>query len=142
MRGYGCTPHFVEGDDPAEMHPKMAATLERCLAEIRDIQGKARAAGKASRARWPMIVLRTPKGWTGPAEVDGHRVEGFWRAHQVPLTGVREDPKRLAQLEAGLQFLAPEILEYQVSGRIATRRGNRGDDAVPQGAYPCAGEQQ
>ncbi len=118
FRGYGWTPHFVEGDDPAEMHPKMAATLERCLAEIRDIQGKARAAGKASRARWPMIVLRTPKGWTGPAEVDGHRVEGFWRAHQVPLTGVREDPKRLAQLEAWLKSYRPDELFDQTGGLV------------------------
>ncbi len=117
FRGYGWTPHFVEGDDPADMHPRMVLTLERCLAEIRDIQGKARAAGKASRARWPMIVLRTPKGWTGPAEVDGHRVEGFWRAHQVPLTGVREDPKRLAQLEGWLKSYRPDEL-FDQDGRL------------------------
>ncbi|HET6417383.1 MAG TPA: phosphoketolase family protein [Polyangiales bacterium] len=117
FRGYGWTPHFVEGDDPADMHLRMAATLERCLVEIRDIQGEARAAGKATRARWPMIVLRTPKGWTGPAEVDGHRVEGFWRAHQVPLTGVREDPKRLAQLESWLKSYRPDEL-FDQTGRL------------------------
>ena len=117
FRGYGWTPHFVEGDDPADMHPRMAATLERCLAEIRDIQGEARAAGKATRGRWPMIVLRTPKGWTGPAEVDGHRVEGFWRAHQVPLTGVREDPKRLARLEDWLKSYRPDEL-FDQAGRL------------------------
>ncbi|MGB5364791.1 MAG: phosphoketolase family protein [Polyangiales bacterium] len=117
FRGYGWTPHFVEGDDPADMHPKMAATLERCLAEIRAIQGEARASGKATRGRWPMIVLRSPKGWTGPAEVGGHRVEGFWRAHQVPLTGVRDDPKRLAQLEDWLKSYRPDEL-FDQAGRL------------------------
>jgi xylulose-5-phosphate/fructose-6-phosphate phosphoketolase len=117
FRGYGWTPHFVEGDDPADMHPKMAATLERCLAEIRNIQGEARASGKATRGRWPMIVLRSPKGWTGPAEVGGHRVEGFWRAHQVPLTGVRDDPKRLAQLEDWLKSYRPDEL-FDQAGRL------------------------
>jgi len=117
FRGYGWTPHFVEGDDPADMHPKMAATLERCLAEIRGIQGEARASGKATRGRWPMIVLRSPKGWTGPAEVGGHRVEGFWRAHQVPITGVRDDPKRLAQLEDWLTSYRPDEL-FDQAGRL------------------------
>ena len=88
--GYGWTPYFVEGSDPAAMHQKMAATLETCVLEIRRIQQQARASGKATRARWPMIVLRSPKGWTGPKEVDGHKVEGFWRSHQVPLAGLRE----------------------------------------------------
>jgi xylulose-5-phosphate/fructose-6-phosphate phosphoketolase len=68
----------------------MAATLDRCLEEIRAIQGEARLTGKATRAHWPLIVLRTPEGWTGPAEVDGHKVDGFWRAHQVPLSGVHD----------------------------------------------------
>ena len=81
FRGYGWTPHFVEGDDPHSMHRLMAKTLEQCMLDIRAIQQEARRSGKATRAHWPMIVLRTPKGWTGPKEVDGHRVEGFWRAH-------------------------------------------------------------
>src|SRR5215467_10452259 len=77
FKGYGWTPHFVEGDDPKTMHQQMAATLEDCVLEIRRIQQQARTGGKAARARWPMIVLRSPKGWTGPKEVDGHKVEGF-----------------------------------------------------------------
>ncbi len=108
--GYGWRPHVVEGDDPRQMHLLMAATLDRCLAEIRAIQEHARASGVAARARWPMIVLRTPKGWTGPDEIDGHKVEGYWRAHQVPITGVRENPHRLAQLEAWLRSYRPESL--------------------------------
>ena len=92
--GYGYDPYFVEGYDPATMHQAMAATLEHCVQEIRRIQQEARAIRRAdvSGPRWPMIVLRTPKGWTGPKEVDGHKVEGFWRAHQVPLADVHENP--------------------------------------------------
>jgi xylulose-5-phosphate/fructose-6-phosphate phosphoketolase len=110
LRGCGWTPCFVEGEEPAFMHQAMAATLEHCLTEIRKIQDRARAEGKASRPSWPMVVLRSPKGWTGPKEVDGHRVEGFWRAHQVPLPGVRENPNHLAQLEAWLRSYRPEAL--------------------------------
>ncbi len=115
--GYGWTPHFVEGTDPMEMHAKMAETLERCLLDIRTIQQDARSSGKPTRPRWPMIVLRSPKGWTGPAMVDGHKVEGFWRAHQVPLSGVRENPEHLAQLETWLKSYRPEEL-FDASGRI------------------------
>jgi len=110
FEGYGWTPHFVEGDEPAAMHQKMAATLEDCVLEIRRIQREARDSGRPSRPRWPMIVLRSPKGWTGPKEVDGHKVEGYWRAHQVPLTGVRENPEHLAQLERWLRSYEPERL--------------------------------
>jgi len=95
FRGYGWTPHFVEGDDPMTMHALMAATMERCVQEIRRIQSEARRTGKAVRARWPMIVLRSPKGWTGPKKVNGHAVEGYWRAHQVPLSDVRDNPANL-----------------------------------------------
>src|SRR5258707_2153393 len=102
FKGYGWTPHFVEGSDPDTMHQLMAATMEDCVLEIRRIQQEARKSGKASRPRWPMIVLRSPKGWTGPKEVDGHKVEGFWRAHQVPLAGVHENPAHLKQVEAWL----------------------------------------
>jgi xylulose-5-phosphate/fructose-6-phosphate phosphoketolase len=117
FRGYGWAPHFVEGDEPHAMHRRMAETLERCVLEIRAIQQQARASGKAERARWPMIVLRSPKGWTGPKEVDGHKVEGFWRAHQVPLAGVREYPAHRQQLEAWLRGYQPETL-FDAAGRL------------------------
>jgi xylulose-5-phosphate/fructose-6-phosphate phosphoketolase len=112
FRGYGWTPHFVEGNDPAILHPLMAATLEQCLAEIRTIQRAAREGGAKSHGypRWPMIVLRTPKGWTGPKEVDGHKVEGFWRAHQVPILEVAENPRHLKLLEEWLKSYKPEEL--------------------------------
>ncbi len=110
FRGYGWTPHFVEGDDPDVMHPAMASTLEKCVLEIRRIQQEARSSGRAVRPRWPMIVLRSPKGWTGPKEVDGHKVEGFWRSHQVPLAGMHEDPSHLKQLEEWLRSYRPEEL--------------------------------
>src|SRR5690606_26029532 len=115
--GYGWTPFFVEGDDPAEMHQKMAAAMDQCLVAIRDIQRRARAGGDLERPRWPMIVLRSPKGWTGPRVVDGHRVEGTWRAHQVPLTDVRGNPDKLAQLEAWLRSYRPEEL-FDADGRL------------------------
>ena len=90
--GYGFTPYFVEGSDPADMHQKMAATLDRATGDIRAAQRAARDTGNASRPRWPMIVLRSPKGWTGPAEINGHKVEGSWRSHQVPFADVRDNP--------------------------------------------------
>jgi xylulose-5-phosphate/fructose-6-phosphate phosphoketolase len=110
LRGYGYTAYVVEGDEPFEMHQKMAAVVEKCIEEIRGIQKDARSSGKANRARWPMIILRTPKGWTGPKEVDGHKVEGFWRAHQVPILEVREEPAHLKLLEQWLQSYKPEEL--------------------------------
>ncbi len=128
LRGYGWAPHFVEGDDPRLMHPLMAATLEHCIEEIRSIQQEARRNGKltggtAGWPRWPMIVLRTPKGWTGPKEVDGHKVEGFWRAHQVPILDVPENPKHLKLLEAWLHSYKPEDLFDKQGGPIAQLRG-------------------
>ncbi len=110
FKGYGWQPYFVEGSDPIDMHGKMAAAMEACVLEIKRIQEEARRTGQAVRPRWPMIVLRSPKGWTGPKEVDGHKIEGFWRAHQVPLSGVRENPAHLAQLEAWLQSYKAEEL--------------------------------
>jgi xylulose-5-phosphate/fructose-6-phosphate phosphoketolase len=117
FKGYGWTPHFVEGDDPDTMHQKMAATLEDCVLEIRRIQQEARASHQATRPRWPMIVLRSPKGWTGPKEVDGHKVEGFWRSHQVPLAGMHTNPAHLKQLDDWLRSYKPEEL-FDRGGRL------------------------
>ncbi len=115
--GYGYTPYFVEGSDPVEMHQKMAATLDAAIGEIRAIQKKARDAGKAERPRWPMIVLRAPKGWTGPKEVKGHKAEGSWRSHQVPFSDVRENPASLKLLETWLKSYQPQEL-FDDSGRL------------------------
>jgi xylulose-5-phosphate/fructose-6-phosphate phosphoketolase len=117
IRGCGWTPYFVEGDDPEPVHRTMAEALEGCVLEIRRIQEEARRSGRAERPPWPMLVLRTPKGWTGPKEVDGHRVEGTWRAHQVPLPAVRENPRHLAQLEEWLRSYRPEEL-FDAKGRL------------------------
>jgi xylulose-5-phosphate/fructose-6-phosphate phosphoketolase len=117
FKGYGWTPYFVEGDNVEMMHQMMAVTLEHCVLEIRRIQQEARSSGTVTRARWPMLVLRSPKGWTGPKEVDGHKVEGFWRAHQVPLAGVRENPGHLKILEGWLKSYRPEEL-FDESGRL------------------------
>ena len=114
--GYGYVPHFVEGADPMEMHHRMAATLDEAIGRIRAIQRAARA-GEAERPRWPMIVLRSPKGWTGPKEIKGHKVEGSWRAHQVPIADVREDPKSLGILEDWLRSYKPEQL-FDDAGRL------------------------
>jgi len=110
FKGYGWRPYFVEGSDPLEMHQQMADVMEKCILEIRQIQQQARTNNDPTRPRWPMIVLRSPKGWTGPQTVDGHKVEGFWRAHQVPLGGVKENPQHLQQLEDWLLSYKPEEL--------------------------------
>lgn len=110
LRGYGHEPHFVSGDDPATMHARMAATLDAVLAEIQTIQLAARNDGVTRRPRWPMIVLRTPKGWTGPGAVDGVQIEGTFRAHQVPLAGLAEHPAHVEQLEQWLQSYRPHEL--------------------------------
>ena len=110
FKGYGYTPLFVEGSDPATMHQAMAGTLDYCIQQIKSAQQDARANNTATRPRWPMIVLRTPKGWTAPLEVDGKRVEGFWRAHQVPLAGVKKNPEHLKLLEDWMRSYKPEEL--------------------------------
>ena len=116
--GYGYDPYFVEGSDPDTMHQAMAVTLDHCVQEIRRIQQEARAnASEVKRPRWPMIVLRSPKGWTGPSEVDGHKVEGFWRSHQVPLAELHEKPAHLKQLEEWLRSYRPDDL-FDDSGRL------------------------
>jgi xylulose-5-phosphate/fructose-6-phosphate phosphoketolase len=118
FRGYGYEPYFVEGSDPPSMHQAMAATLEHCIREIQRIQQQARGpAAEVKRPRWPMVILRSPKGWSGPKEVDGHKVEGFWRAHQVPLAEVHEKPSHLALLEEWLRSYRPQEL-FDEAGRL------------------------
>ncbi|TXS49756.1 phosphoketolase family protein [Streptomyces sp. OR43] len=116
LRGYGHEPLYVAGDDPLTVHRAMAAAMDRAVDRIRELQEAARTGGRTGRPRWPMIVLRTPKGWTGPAEVDGLPVEGTWRAHQVPLPGVRDNPEHLGQLERWLRSYRPEEL-FDTEGR-------------------------
>ena len=108
--GYGYAPFFVEGSDPGEMHRKMAETLEAAVSEIGRIQAGARATKIAARPRWPMIVLRTPKGWTGPKEVDGKKMEGSYRSHQVPIADLAENPAHLRLLEKWMRSYRPEEL--------------------------------
>jgi xylulose-5-phosphate/fructose-6-phosphate phosphoketolase len=117
LRGCGWTPYFVEGDEPEQMHQLMAATLDRAVEEIRTIQSDARAQTGAARARWPMIVLRSPKGWTGPKVVDGLQVEGTFRAHQVPLLVDRAHPEHVGQLESWMKSYKAEKL-FDQAGRF------------------------
>ncbi|MEG1789658.1 MAG: phosphoketolase family protein [Oscillospiraceae bacterium] len=108
FKGCGWTPYFVEGSDPTEMHRKMADVLDECIENILTYQKNAREGGDAQRPRWPMIVLRTPKGWTGPDYVDGNKVEGYWRAHQVPIQP--DSPEHIRQIETWLKSYRPEEL--------------------------------
>ena len=116
LRGYGYTPYFVEGDVPAVMHQRMALVLDQVVGQIRAIQTRARADGVRARPRWPVIVLRTPKGWTGPKTVDGLPTEGSWRSHQVPLAGIAGNPAHLRVLEDWLRSYRPEEL-FDAAGR-------------------------
>jgi len=131
FRGTGWTPYFVEGSETESMHQAMAATIDRCVDNIREAQRQARQSGKAFRPRWPMIVLRTPKGWTSPADAGGHKLEGSWRAHQVPLANVKKDPQRLKMLEDWMRGYKPGELfdengtlrpEYKSVAPKGTRR--------------------
>ena len=134
--GYGYTPYFVEGSEYESMHQAMAATLEHCVLEIRRIQDEARRNGNRSRPRWPMIVLRSPKGWTGPREVDGHYLEGFWRAHQVPIADIATNPAHLKLLETWMRGYKPEEL-FNENGQLIPElkelapKGNRRMSANP-----------
>ena len=134
LRGYGYAPHYVEGDDPLVMHQRMANVMDEVFDQIRAIQQRAREGGDISRPRWPMIVLRSPKGWTGPKTVDGLKTEGFWRAHQVPFT--MENPKHLALLDEWLKSYKPDVLftkEGKLRDDIAalSPRGTRRMSANP-----------
>jgi len=117
MRGYGYEPFTLEGDDPTEMHQKAAVVFDTMLNRIAAIQKDARTNGSTARPAWPMLILRTPKGWTGPKFVDGKPVEGTWRAHQVPLDGVRTNPGHLHQLEEWMRSYKPEEL-FDAKGKF------------------------
>ncbi|MCX5658048.1 MAG: phosphoketolase family protein [Candidatus Omnitrophica bacterium] len=115
--GYGYKPYFVEGDDPKPMHQLMAATLDKVINEIRAIQKTARDKGNMNRPRWPMIILRTPKGWTGPKKVDGKKTEGSWRSHQVPLSEMFSNPEHIKVLEKWMKSYRPEEL-FDSNGKV------------------------
>jgi xylulose-5-phosphate/fructose-6-phosphate phosphoketolase len=138
LAGQGYDVHFVEGDDPPRVHQAFAATLDRCYATIRAIQEDARAHGVSDLPRWPAIVLRTPKGWTGPKELDGVPIEGTFRAHQVPLSDVRTDPAQLEMLEMWMRGYRPEEL-FDDNGALAAElfelapRGDLRIGASPHG---------
>jgi xylulose-5-phosphate/fructose-6-phosphate phosphoketolase len=118
LEGHGYEVHFVEGHDPPQVHRQLAATLDACVARIHEIQADARQRGVRGTPRWPLVVLRTPKGWTGPKELDGLPIEGTFRAHQVPLTAVRTDPRQLAMLESWMRSYEPERL-FDAHGRLS-----------------------
>jgi len=119
FRGYGWTPYFVEGSDIDSMHQAMAATVEQCVNEIREHRKAARENGAVTRPRWPMIVLRSPKGWTAPRQMEGHYLEGFWRAHQVPLPAAKRDPEQLRILESWMRSQMPKSF-FDGNGRLAS----------------------
>jgi xylulose-5-phosphate/fructose-6-phosphate phosphoketolase len=131
FNGYGYRPYIVEGDEPSAVHQMMAATLERCILEIRAIQEHARKGNTANaiRPRWPMIVMQTPKGWTCPKELDGKRLEGFWRAHQVPITDPVTNPSHLKLLEGWMHSYRPEEL-FDQRGELASELR----ELAPEGA--------
>ena len=136
--GYGYKPYFVEGSDPEKMHQLMAGTLDTVVAEIRAIQKEARSSGAAKRPRWPMVILRTPKGWTGPKEVDGLKTEGFWRSHQVPFAEMAQKPQHVKLLEKWMKSYRPEEL-FDDQGKVIPKLANlapKGDRRM--GASPYA----
>jgi xylulose-5-phosphate/fructose-6-phosphate phosphoketolase len=128
--GYGYQPIFVEGEDPEQMHYKMADAMERCVASIRSIQQRARVEGDLTRPVWPVLILRSPKGWTGPQHVDGHAVEGEWRAHQIPIQDPIENDVDLRILENWLRSYRPEELFTETGSLIEELR-----EMAPAGAY-------
>jgi xylulose-5-phosphate/fructose-6-phosphate phosphoketolase len=117
LRGFGYTPYYVEGSDPGQMHQRMAAVLDQIISDIRTLQLEARAGGQTRRPAWPMLVLRSPKGWTGPRSVDGKKTEGHWRSHQVPLSDVHARPELLGPLEQWLSSYRPDDL-FDEAGRL------------------------
>ncbi len=138
LEGYGHTVHWVDSADPAEAHARMAEVLDTCIEQITAAQLAARMDGVTERPRWPMIVLRTPKGWTGPKSVDGLPTEGTWRSHQVPLAETRTNPEHLAQLESWLQSYAPEELFDEGGALVAELEGLPPKDHRRMSANPHA----
>jgi xylulose-5-phosphate/fructose-6-phosphate phosphoketolase len=138
LRGHGYEVHFVEGTEPEAVHRDLAATLDTCYQRIREIQDGARNGGRVGRPRWPAIVLRTLKGWTGPHEVDGQLVEGTFRAHQVPLPNVRENPAHLAQLEAWMRSYQLEELFDEHGCLVPELRTLAPEGALRMSANPHA----
>ena len=136
FRGYGYTPHFVEGDEPEKMHQLMASTLDTTIEEIQNIKAAATGNGETQRPLWPMIILRSPKGWTGPKEVDGKKTEGFWRSHQVPMGEMHDNPAHVKLLEQWMRSYRPEEL-FDANGRFKPEleelapKGNRRMGANP-----------
>ena len=128
--GYGYRPYLVEGSEPEAAHQAMAATLDAALQDIHTIQSKARATGDATRPRWPMIILRTPKGWTGPKEVDGKRTEGSWRSHQVPLADMQTKPDHVRQLEQWMRSYRAEEL-FDEAGALVPELAGPGPQGKP-----------
>jgi xylulose-5-phosphate/fructose-6-phosphate phosphoketolase len=129
FKGYGYTPYFIEGSEPESMHQAMAATLEHCIADIKQIQSECRSSKTVVLPRWPMIVLRSPKGWTGPKDVDGHKVEGSWRSHQVPLANIQSNPAHLQLLEDWMRSYKPEELFDEAGQLVAELK-----ELAPKGA--------
>jgi xylulose-5-phosphate/fructose-6-phosphate phosphoketolase len=138
LRGYGWAPYFVEGSEPESMHQAMAATLDHSIREIREAQQRARESRRAEHVRWPMVVLRSPKGWSGPGGIDGHKVEGSWRAHQVPVAEVKQNPEHLRILEQWMRSYRPEELFDERGQPIALVRGVPPRGTRRMGANPHA----
>jgi len=138
LEGYGYRPYFVEGEEPERMHQLMAGTMDQVVEEIRSIQREARAHGFTSRPRWPMIVLRSPKGWTGPKEVDGLPVEGTFRAHQVPVDALASHPEHLQILEQWMKSYRPEELFDERGAPVAAIRELAPKGPRRMGANPNA----
>ena len=138
LSGCGWEPHVVSGDEPEQVHRELAAALDASLDAIAAIQEEARVEGKVARPRWPMIVLRTPKGWTGPHEVDGQQVEGTWRSHQVPLTAARDDSEHLRLLEEWMKSYRPDELFDEAGALVPELRALAPKGERRMGANPHA----
>ena len=138
LRGYGYRPYIVEADEPRATHESMAAALDAIVDEIRRIQQAARGAGSTERPRWPALVFRSPKGWTGPPEVDGKKTEGSWRSHQVPMGEMHENPDHVRVLETWMKSYQPEEL-FDVTGRLHPDLGEQAPNGERRmGANPHA----